>query len=201
MQISIRPAVTADRASIEAASRATWDDHRGRQPYAFPENGWDMLLKRDHEFAFWSGTGQPVGESGNLFVADADGVVVGFVLLSWHLRDDAPDAPNGTVIDIWVQSDWRKKGVGRNLVDFAKIMANAADWDNLTAQVWNGAPSVGLFESADFTPHHVTWRYGPGRPAKLIQPKAKKPATKDNTWKWPVVVVIIALIVVIASQQ
>lgn len=200
MKLSIRPAVTADRAVIEAASRATWDEHRARQPHAFPENGWDMLLKRDHENAFWSGKGMPIRESGNLFVADAEGVVVGFILLSWHLRDDAPNAANGTVVDIWVHPDWRKKGVGQNLVSLAKEMADHADWDNLTAQVWTGAPSEGLFEAAEFTPQHVRWRYGPDRQAAPIKPRATKEKSGDATWKWPVAIVVIALLIVIVSQ-
>lgn len=185
---------------IEAASRATWEEHRTRQPHAFAENGWDFGLKRDHEFAFWSGEGNPVGESGNLFVADAGGEVVGFVLLSWHLRDDAPNASEGTIIDIWVHPDWREKGVGRNLVDFAKDMADAADWDNLKAQVWEGAPSAALFETAGFAPLHVTWRYGPDRPAALRKPRAEKKKSGDLDWKWPFAIVVIALLIVIATQ-
>lgn len=200
MKISIRPAVTADRPTIEAASRATWDDHQSRQPNGFPANGWDMLLRRDHEFAYRSGTGQPVGTSGNLFVADADGTVVGFILLSWHLRDDAPDAPNGTVIDIWVHSDWRNKGVGRNLVDFAKDIADRADWGNLRAQVWEGAPSVGLFGAAGFTPRNVTWRYGPDRAAHVIKPRATIAKDVDAAWKWPCAILVIAVFVVIVSH-
>lgn len=200
MKLSIRPAVTADRATIEAASRRTWDEHRTRQPAAFPENGWDMLLKRDHEFAFWSGTGQPVGESGNLFVADSDGTVVGFVLLSWHLRADAPDASNGTIIDIWVHPEWRHKGVARNLVDFAKEMADGADWDNLKAQVWEGAPSAGLFEAAGFTPQHTTWRYGPDRPARLIKPRAKKKKSGDDGWKWSFILLVVGILIVLVIQ-
>lgn len=159
-----------------------------------------MLLKRDHEFAFWSGEGKPIGESGNLFVAEAGAEVVGFILLSWHLRDDAPNAPDGTVIDIWVHPDWRNKGVGQNLVDFAKEMADRADWDNLTAQVWEGAPSTNLFQTAGFTPQHVTWRYGPDRPAALIKPRKPKDKTSDALWKWPVLIVIITLIAIIVSQ-
>lgn len=200
MKVSIRPAVTADRPVIEAASRETWDAHRTRQPSAFPENGWDMLMKRDHEFAFWSGTAQPIGESGNLFVADAGGTVVGFILLSWHLREDAPNATDGAVIDIWVHPDWRKKGVARNLVDFAKEMADAADWDNLTASVWAGAPSSNLFEAAGFTPQRVVWRYGPDRPAALIKPRQKKDKIGDAAWKWAVFAVVIGIIVLILSQ-
>lgn len=201
MTVTIRPATTADRASIESASRETWKAHRARQPFAFPENGWDMLLKRGHEFAFWSGTGQPIGTSGNLFVADADGQIVGFILLSWHLREDAPDAPNGTIFDIWTHPDWRGKGVGRNLVGFAKNMADEANWDNLTAQVWNGAPSQRLFESAGFTAQHTTWRYGPDRPAQDVKPRSAKPEdAPDKVWKWAVLATIVAVLVLIVTQ-
>lgn len=201
MKVTIRPAITADRATIEAASRETWEAHRARQPEAFPTNGWDMTLKRDHEFAFWSGTGQPVGESGNLFVAESEDQVVGFVLLSWHLRDDAPDAPNGTLIDIWTHPDWRAKGVGSNLVNFAKDMSDQADWDNLTAQAWQGAPSERLFEAAGFTPQLVRWRYGPDRPARDMVARSSKPKTRDDPfWKWAVLGTILAVLIVILTQ-
>ncbi|WP_341862349.1 GNAT family N-acetyltransferase [Gymnodinialimonas sp. 57CJ19] len=200
MKVSIRPAVTADRHEIAAASRDTWEEHRTRQPYAFPENGWEMLLKRDHAHAFLSGEGYPIGESGNLFVAEADGVIVGYVLLSWHLRDDAPDAHNGSIVDIWVDPKWRKKGVGHNLVSFAKEMAETANWDNLYAQVWAGAPSSDLFETAGFAPAHVTWRYGPDRPAALIEPRAKKNNLADAAWKWAVAIVLIGLFITIMTQ-
>lgn len=200
MKVSIRPAVTADRPKIEAASRQTWEDHRARQPHAFAENGWDMLLKRDHEFAFFSGEGKPIGESGNLFVADARGIIVGYVLLSWHLRDDAPNAPNGSVIDIWVDPEWRKKGVGQNLVSYAKDMADEAGWDNLYAQVWTGAPSSHLFGAAGFSPAHVTWRYGPDRPATLIKSPAKEDGMTNAAWKWPVAIVLIGLLITIVTQ-
>ncbi|UWQ94911.1 GNAT family N-acetyltransferase [Rhodobacteraceae bacterium M385] len=200
MKVSIRPALTTDRPVIEAASRQTWEEHRSRQPHAFAENGWDMLLKRDHVNAFLSGEGKPVGESGNLFVADADGTIVGYVLLSWHLRGDAPNAPNGSIIDIWVDPEWRKKGVGQNLVSYAKEMADAADWDNLYAQVWTGAPSSDLFEAAGFSPAHVTWRYGPDRPAALIEPRTKKKKPTNEAWKWPVAIIVIGLLITIVTQ-
>jgi GNAT superfamily N-acetyltransferase len=201
MKVSIRPAKTADRVTIESASRETWAAHHARQPYAFPANGWDMTLKRDHEFAFWSGKGQPIGESGNLFVAESGAEIVGFVLLSWHLRIDAPDAPNGTIIDIWTHPDWRSKGVAGNLVSLAKDMADEADWDNLKAQVWDGAPSQQLFEAAGFAPQHVTWRYGPDRAAQPMKPRSAKPRVKeDRLWKWAVLGTILVVVALILTQ-
>ena len=86
MQVTIRPALDQDRAAIIAASETTWAEHRARQPYAFAENGWDMLMAREYVIAFRDPQGHTVGESGNLFVADADGRVLGYILLSWHVR-------------------------------------------------------------------------------------------------------------------
>lgn len=151
-------------------------------------------MKRDHEKAFGSAAGQPIGESSSLFVADANGGSAGFTLPSWHLREDTPIALNRTVIDIWVHVDWRNSSLSRKILEFAKGMADSADWDNPKAQVWTGAPSVGRFETAGFPPQHVTWRYGPDRPARSIPPREKNPAEIYSSWKWPVAIVFIAIV-------
>lgn len=202
MKVTIRPAVTEDRATIEAASRATWDAHRARQPHAFAENGWDFGMARPHEIAFRGPNAEPLGESGNLFVADANGTVVGFILLSWHLRADVEDRPDGTIYDIWVHPDWRHKGVGQNLVNFAKEMAAEADWDNLTADVWTGAPSSTLFEAAGFAQEKITWRFGPDRPARpRVHREKAKATTGDQWWKWAVLAVVIGCFLAILMAQ
>jgi len=192
MKITIRPAEEADRATIIEASEATWHAHRARQPHAFAENGWDMVMAREHVIAFRDAKGMPVGTSENLFVADADGRIVGFILLSWHLRGDAPDYPKGAVSDLWVDDDWRGKGIAAQLVDFAKKQADAAGWHDLTAQVWEGAPSAGLFEKAGFQPRSTIWRHGPDAPAPPIEmQEAPARDQADNWWKWAVILVIL----------
>ncbi|MEX3016209.1 GNAT family N-acetyltransferase [Gymnodinialimonas hymeniacidonis] len=202
MKVTIRPALSDDRPAIEAASRETWDAHRARQPFAFAENGWDFGMARWHEIAFRGPTAEPLGESGNLFLADAGGQMVGFVLLSWHLRADVEDMPDGAILDIWVHPDWRHKGVGQNLVGFAKDMATEADWDSLTADVWTGAPSSGLFEAAGFAPQSTTWRFGPDRPARArVKREEAKAESEDRWWKWAVLLVIVACFAAIMMTQ
>ncbi len=200
MKVTIRPATTEDRPTIEAASRQTWDEHRDRQPYAFAENGWDYGLKRAHEMAFRDPKAMPVGESGNLYVADAGGQVVGFVLLSWHARPDVSEGSDGSIFDIWVHPDWRGKGVGRNLVDIAREVSEQKDWDSLTADVWTGAPSAELFEIAGFTPMQVRWRIGPDRAARPIEPREKPTRNEgDSWWKWAVLIVLMGLLVAVVA--
>ncbi|WP_224814102.1 GNAT family N-acetyltransferase [Hasllibacter sp. MH4015] len=201
MRITIRPAEEGDRATIIAASQKTWDAHRARQPHAFPENGWEMLMARDHVLAFRDAKGQPVNQSENLFVADAEGQIVGYVLLSWHLRRDAEAYHKGSVNDIWVHEDWRGKGIAMELLETAKAEAEARDWHDLTAQVWDGAPSADLFARAGFTPRSTIWRFGPDRPARPIEPReAAPPHTEDAWWKWVVLAVIVACFIAIASS-
>ena len=201
MKVTIRPAVTEDRPTIEAASRQTWEDHRARQPNAFAENGWDYGLRRPYEMAFRDPKAQPLGESDNLFVADAGGRIVGFILLSWHARADVPKGRDGAIYDIWVHPDWRGKGVGQNLVQTAKDIATRKDWDNLTADVWTGAPSESLFEAAGFSQQRVTWRFGPDRPARLIEPRKERPAKGgDGWWKWAVLIVVLGLLAAVITQ-
>ncbi|MBF9045171.1 GNAT family N-acetyltransferase [Rhodobacterales bacterium HKCCE4037] len=202
MKVTIRQAETADRATIAAASRATWEEHRARQPYSFPENGWDMLLARDHEIAFRDAKGQPVAVSENLYVAEAGTQIVGFILLSWHLRADAPPYHKGAVSDIWVHEDWRGKGIAKELVATAKELADAEDWDELTAQVWEGAPSARLFEEAGFQRRSTIWRYGPDRPARPLEPASETPDRgTDSWWRWAVLAVILACFAVIMISQ
>ncbi len=198
MKATIRPAVEADRATILEASEATWEEHRQRQPDAFAENGWEMLVARGHIVAFIDKKGQRVAASENLFVADADGQVVGFILLSWHLRADAGAYHKGSINDIWVHPDWRGKGIAREMVDFAKERAEARGWDDLTAQVWHGAPSSGLFAEAGFAPWSTIWRYGPDQPARLLKARAKGTTPQeDSWWKWAVLATIIACFITI----
>ncbi|MEJ6392203.1 GNAT family N-acetyltransferase [Gymnodinialimonas sp. 2305UL16-5] len=197
MQVTIRPALDQDRAAIIAASEATWAEHRARQPHAFAENGWDVFLAREHVIAFRDPKGRPVEESGNLFVADGGGHVLGYILLSWHLRADASDYPDGTIIDIWVDPDWRGKGVGAALVDFAKARADEADWDNLTATVWQGAPSKKLFAEAGFTAQSTTYRHGPDRSARPVETQAAE-GMSNARWKWLILACLAAAFAAIA---
>lgn len=200
MTVSIRPATPADRPIVEAASRSTFDEHRALQPFAYPEDVWDKNIKSHFKRAFRSPTGGQLGESGNLFVADAGGVMVGYTLLSWHLQDDVSLSKLGSIDDIWVYPDWRKMGVASNLIEFIKSRTDDADWDNWTATVWNGSPSTTLFEEAGFVPQSTTWRYGPNRPAALIGSWHTNRSTMFITWKWPLVIILVMVLLAILVQ-
>ncbi len=136
--------------------------------------------------------------SENVFVADAEGRVVGFTLLSGHLRADAGACHKVCIDDIRVQPDWHSKGIAREMVNFAKERAEPRGWDDLTAQVWQGAASSHLFVEAGFAPWSTIWRYGPDQPARPLTARAKGPAPQDDRWwKGAVMATIIACFITI----
>jgi len=195
---------------IEAASRQTWEDHRARQPHVFAENGWENALSYLYDIAFRFAEARPDQGSKSLYVAEAEGQIVGFILLSHHLELDDKHETEGSVSDIWVHPEWRKKGIGRNLVALAKDVAEAEDWDNLWAQVWVGAPWDSVFEEAGFSKAATHWRFGPDRPARPKKRTAaregKQAASKtgqgDDWWKWGVLglIILVFLAVVTAAE-
>lgn len=200
MQVTIRPATLTDRPIIDQATRATFDEHRVRQPYAFPEGLWDAVSETRYGQAFRTANGKVCDESDTLFVATSDGDLVGHILLSWNLRSDVLLAKSGAIDDIWVHPDWRRRGVARQLIEFVKGKADSENWDNLTATAWTGSPSTDLFEAAGFAPQSTTWRYGPDRPAPPLAAGLSAGNVKANLWKWRLGVVVALILIAVLVQ-
>jgi (aminoalkyl)phosphonate N-acetyltransferase len=55
-------------------------------------------------------------EVGALFVADAEGEIVGVLAASWQHALHVPGR-YGTVQDLWVDSAWRSRAIGRDLLE------------------------------------------------------------------------------------
>jgi GNAT superfamily N-acetyltransferase len=53
---------------------------------------------------------------GALFVAEADGEIVGVLAASWQHAVHVPGR-YGVVQDLWVRDDWRSKAIGRELIE------------------------------------------------------------------------------------
>ena len=177
----IRPAPIALKEELCAVCRQTWQDHAERQPYAFPADGWERVGRVAFDHAFLAANGERVEMSNNLFIAERDEQLVGYLLLSWWARRDAPQMPSVSINDVWVQANLRGTGVGRMLVGYAKQLSQARGWDNLTAQIWAGNPSSrSMFIEAGFCLQSETLRFGPDGSARAYPPAKKRSFVRDR---------------------
>jgi ribosomal protein S18 acetylase RimI-like enzyme len=172
--------------TILEASKNTDNAHRARQPYAFPENSWELGLKNEFSDAFLDAKGQPVAKSQNLLIAEVDGILAGYILLPWHARDDAPAFNTGSIHDIHVFEQFRSMAVGDAMLEKAKSIADAHGWDDLVAMVWAGnIHSENLFRRAGFADEVKVLRYGPtsqARPIEVMKPEKSSGSLVGAFW-------------------
>jgi GNAT superfamily N-acetyltransferase len=55
-------------------------------------------------------------QGGSVLIAEADGAIVGVLTASWQRAIHVPGV-HATVQDLWVDEDWRSRGVGAELVE------------------------------------------------------------------------------------
>ncbi|HWT89702.1 MAG TPA: GNAT family N-acetyltransferase [Solirubrobacterales bacterium] len=63
-------------------------------------------------------------EGGSVLIADADGQTVGVLSASWQRAIHVPGV-YATIQDLWVDEDWRSRGVGAELVEAIASQARA----------------------------------------------------------------------------
>jgi GNAT superfamily N-acetyltransferase len=63
-------------------------------------------------------------EGGSVLIAEADGTVVGVLSASWQRAIHVPGV-YATIQDLWVDEDWRSRGVGAELVEAVASQARA----------------------------------------------------------------------------
>jgi len=63
-------------------------------------------------------------QGGSVLIAEADGKIVGVLTASWQRAIHVPGV-YGTVQDLWVDEDWRSRGVGAELVEAIASQARA----------------------------------------------------------------------------
>lgn len=192
--ITLRAATSDDRAVITDACRETFERHRAALPFAFREDGFEAFYARYIEACFQNGAGDARDGEGVVQVAEYDGRMAGYVILS-------PSYSTGggfEIFDIHVFAPFRGKGVGRQLLEWAKARAKEREAHNLDATVWAlGDDRAAFFEKAGFAPVNGTWRIGPQTP-----PPAQDSARREGGafWKnpsllWLVIAVLAALLV------
>lgn len=137
--VEIGPADPTSSAEIKRHLRTTFEEHRARDPAAFPERRF-AKLERSLAAAF-----DPQQRSYSLRSARRDGRLVGYVLVR-YFHDVS------MVGDIWVDPGERGRGVGGALL--ADVVERAANDGRgcLYASVWEGnEASHRLFQRMDFT--------------------------------------------------
>jgi GNAT superfamily N-acetyltransferase len=63
-------------------------------------------------------------EGGSVLIAEADGEIVGVLSASWQRAIHVPGV-YATIQDLWVDEDWRSRGVGAELVEAIASQARA----------------------------------------------------------------------------
>ena len=163
----ISPAPLALRERILDAARETLAEHRGRQPYAFPDDFFDVRIAPAIRQAFTSKTGGELAESSRILVAEVGDEFAGYLQLACAPEAGTAAAGYLHIDDIYVVPRYRGEGVGLALLDHIKRRAEADDLDNITATVWAAnAASDALFRRAGFEPSSTTFRFGPDRQAR-----------------------------------
>ena len=134
----IAPTTQACLPQVLEQARATFDEHRARNPRAFPHATLLKLEKRHRDAVDLAGDA-PVS-----FTALIDNVPRGFVLLR-PLRDA------GMIYDIGVFPKFRQQGIAQALLEHAHTTAKERAWKMLVAAVWDGnVASHRLFQSAGY---------------------------------------------------
>ncbi len=100
---TIRPAGDADAAAVAAAVEELLVELGGRKP-----------PRAELEAEVRAALADP--GIGAILVAEADGEIVGVLSASWQRALHVPGR-YATIQDLWVDSGWRSRGVGAELVD------------------------------------------------------------------------------------
>ncbi len=146
---AIREYVPEDRAAVERCIFELQEDEAARQPdywqkpaKALEDNYLDYLLK-------WIGK-----NSGKLFVAETDGVVVGFVAVV--INDGKNESPCvkmkrlGYVTDFVVLRKYQKQGIGKWLLDVAEHYIKSQDCEYVSLDVSTGNSAFDFYKKVGY---------------------------------------------------
>jgi len=100
--------------------------------------------------------------SGRVFVAELDGAVVGFVCVWGRVPPQEPDEPQADyayVSDLVVLDAWRRRGIGRALLERAEAYARSLGMDAIGIGVMAGNRNArALYEAREYHEVHVELR-------------------------------------------
>ena len=110
-EATIREAGDGDVAAVAAAVESLLQELGGRRPERHELETEVRALLDD-----------PAG--GSVLIAEADGEIVGVLSASWQRAIHVPGI-YATIQDLWVDEDWRSRGVGAELVEAVASQARA----------------------------------------------------------------------------
>lgn len=100
--------------------------------------------------------------AGLVFVAESDGAVIGFVCVWGRVPPQEPDEPQADyayVSDLVVLATWRRRGIGRALLQRAEAYARALGMDTIGIGVMAGNREArALYDADGYRPVHVELR-------------------------------------------
>ena len=101
-------------------------------------------------------------ESSSIFVAEAEGLIVGLIYYSIILMDNPIYQINGLirVQEMVVVEEYKGRGVGRSLMDHVEQVARKSGIYHITLQVWeNNVKAIRFYEQLGFCPkEHLMWK-------------------------------------------
>jgi GNAT superfamily N-acetyltransferase len=110
-ECAIREAVSADVEGVATAVESLLAELGGRCPSRSELEAETRALLEDPE-------------GGSVLIAEADGRIVGLLSASWQRAIHVPGI-YATIQDLWVDEDWRSRGVGAELVEAIASQARA----------------------------------------------------------------------------
>lgn len=110
-QTAVREAGAADVESVAAAVESLLAELGGRRLARSELEAETRALLEDPE-------------GGSVLIAEADGRIVGVLSASWQRAIHVPGV-YATIQDLWVDEDWRSRGVGAELVEAIASQARA----------------------------------------------------------------------------
>lgn len=194
-QIEIIPAPLAFKSEMKDLARHTFDAHRARQPFAFPENLFELM---DHVGGAFENGRTPYDPSPCAYCATMDGAFAGYVILSGI--EDAKDMllPTVNIEDISVLPQFQRQGVAVALIRTVLQRAEQEKWGNVKATVWHGnSGSEALFRDLGFADQCKTLRFGPTTQIPDIKVHSA-PSGSKRSIDWMFWIVLIALAIYIA---
>lgn len=102
-ELTVREADAGDVEGVAAAVGSLLDELGGRRPSSEELEAEVRALLEE-----------PAG--GSVLIAEADGGIVGVLSASWQRAIHVPGV-YATIQDLWVDEDWRSRGVGAELVE------------------------------------------------------------------------------------
>ena len=92
--------------------------------------------------------------TGYAAVAEIDGETAGMVMVDYIEKPESPYGPARRFVhiaEICVDARFRRRGVGRQLMDFVKADAKAKGFPKIELDVWSFNDALAFYESEGFT--------------------------------------------------